>query len=109
MRDNGADSVLIGRITQEHKHLLVETTNGDQREMETNLVVNIRWVDRRGDVIREGRPIKIPADAIDVNAAAHYVSEYGQSTATAQLQAIQRVAEEVVNLMESAVVGEPEA
>ena len=65
VRDNDADSLLIGRITQEHKHLLVETINGDQREMETNLVVNVRWVKRRGEVIREGKPIKIPNDAIE--------------------------------------------
>jgi outer membrane lipopolysaccharide assembly protein LptE/RlpB len=99
--DANADSVLLGSITQEHKHMLVETINGDQREMDLNLVVKVRWVNRRGDVIRQCPPVKVPTDLVDVNASAHFVPEYGQSTATAQLQAIQRLAEEIVNLMEA--------
>ncbi len=43
----------------------------------------------------------MPGDAVDVNAASHQVPEYGQSTATAQLQAIQTLAERIVNLMET--------
>jgi hypothetical protein len=101
VRDGNADSVLIGRITSEHKHLLVENLQGDSREVEYGLVVNVRWIGRRGDVIREGPPLKIPNDSVDVNAASHQVPEYGQSTATAQLQNIQTLAERIVNLMEA--------
>ena len=101
VRDASADSVLIGRITHESKHLLNETREGDSRELELNLVVNVRWVNRRGEVIRECPPLKVPTDAVDVNAASHFVPEYGQSTATAQLQAIQTLAERIVNLMET--------
>ena len=53
VRDANADSVLIGRITNETKHLLIETREGDSREMEIDLVVNVRWVSRHGEVIRE--------------------------------------------------------
>jgi hypothetical protein len=100
VRDANADSVLIGRITNETKHLLNETRQGDSREIETDLVVNVRWISRHGEVIRESPPLKVPNDAVDVNAAAHFVPEYGQSTASAQLQAIQTLAEQIVNLME---------
>ncbi len=101
VRDTSADSVLIGRITGEHKKLLVENLQGDSREVEYDLVVNVRWVGRHGEVIREEKPLKVPGDAIDVNASSHQVPEYGQSTATAQLQAIQTLAERIVNLMQT--------
>jgi hypothetical protein len=101
VRDANADSVLIGRITSETKHLLVETLNGDSREVEIDLVVNVRWVGRRGEVIRQGPPMKMPADAVDVNAASHITPEYGQSMGTAQLQAVQTLAERIVNLMQT--------
>ncbi len=101
VRDANADTVLIGRIANETKRLLNETRQGDSRELELNLVVNVRWVSRHGEVIRECPPLKVPNDAVDVNAASHLVPEYGQSTATAQLQAIQTLAERIVNLMET--------
>ena len=99
--DANADSVLLGRITNNTKHLLLETRKGDPREEEYDLMVSVRWVNRRGDVIRQGPPMKVPSDAVDVNAASHLTPEYGQSTATAQLVAIQQVARRVVDLMEA--------
>ena len=75
--------------------------NGDSRELELDLVVNVRWVTSRGEVICKSPPLKIAADAVNVNAASHLVPEYGQSTATAQMQAIQTLAERIVNLMEA--------
>ena len=101
VRDANADSVLIGRITEEHKHMLVETINGDQREMEMNMVVSVRWVNRRGDLIRTGPPIPVANDAVTINASAHFVPEYGQSNATAEMQEIQRIARKIVDLMEA--------
>ena len=99
--DATADSVLLGRITSNSKHLLLETRRGDPREEEYDLMVSVRWVNRRGDVIRQGPPIRVPSDAVDINAASHLTPEYGQSTATAQLVAIQQVARRVVDLMEA--------
>ncbi len=101
VRDGSADTVLIGRITNEGKHLLNETLNGDSRELELDLVVSVRWTNRRGEVVRDMPSIKVPTDAVDVNAASHFVPEFGQSTATAQMQAIQTLAERIVNLMEA--------
>jgi hypothetical protein len=101
VREGDADSVLLGRITHETKHLLVETLTGDPREEEFNLTVNVRWLNRRGDLIRQGPPLPVPNDAVDITAASHFVPEYGQSTATAQLQAVQQLAQKIVDLMEA--------
>jgi hypothetical protein len=96
-----ADSVLTGIITSETRHLMVETNNGDSRELEGNLTVKVSWTSRRGDALHKPQDIPIPAEAVDVKASSHFVPEYGQSTATAQLQAIQRLAEQIVSLMEA--------
>ena len=101
VRDGNADSVLIGRITNEGKHLLMRPSTAIAANSRLDLVVNVRWTNRRGEVVRDMPPIKVPTDAVDVNASSHFVPEYGQSTATAQLQAIQTLAERIVNLMEA--------
>ena len=104
--DADADSVLLGRITNNTKRLLMETRRGDSREEEYDLVVSVRWVNRRGDVIRQGPPLKVPGEAVDknavdINSASHFTPEYGQSTASAQLTAIQQLARRIVDLMET--------
>ena len=91
----------LGRITNNTKHLLLETPTATRGEEEYDLMVSVRWVNRRGDVIRQGPPLKVPPDAVDVNSAVHFASEYGQSTASAQLVAIQQLARRIVDLMES--------
>ena len=95
-----ADTVLTGKITTETKHLLFETLTGDPREMEVNLAVKVSWVDQRG-----GRGPRDPARArsqaaVDISAASSVVPEVGQSIATSHQRAIQRLAEQIVSLME---------
>jgi hypothetical protein len=98
--DPSADTVLIGRITSDAKHLLIQTRRGDPREMEMDLTVQVTWRTQRGDVVREIRPIPIPAECVGISETAELVPEAGQSTATAQMQAIQRLARRIVDLME---------
>jgi len=99
--DPNADSVLTGRIVGEGKHLLVNSTTGDPREVQVDLRVQVSWVDRRGNVIRQPEPIPLPSEITDVEGTGDIVAEVGQSTATAQQQAIVRVAQQIVGLMES--------
>ena len=95
-----ADTVLTGKITGETKHLLFETLQGDPREMEVNLQVKVSWVDRRGSPVREIPPVPVPSAAVDISAASNVVPEVGQSIATSHQRAIQRLAEQIVSLME---------
>jgi predicted GNAT family acetyltransferase len=95
-----ADTVLTGKITGEAKHLLFENLTGDPREMEVSLVVKVSWVDRRGSPVQEIPLVPVPAAAVDFNAASGVVAEVGQSIATSHQQAIRRLAEQIVSLME---------
>jgi|SRR5208282_3346161 len=95
-----ADTVLTGKITAETKHLLFQTLQGDPREMEVNLQVKVSWVDQRGKAVREIPTVPVPQAAVDIGAASDMVAEVGQSVATAHHRAIQRLAEQIVSLME---------
>ncbi len=95
-----ADTVLTGTITGETKHMLFETLTGDPREEEVSLQVKVSWVDRRGSPIREIPAVPVPNAAVDISATSDVVAEVGQSIATSHKKAIQRLAEQIVSLME---------
>ena len=99
--DPNADTTLTGRIASDSKHLLFQTRNADPREMEVGLQVQVNWIDRRGNMIRQGSAIPVPGQCVSVTGTTEVVPEVGQSIATAQQQAIQRLAQQIVSLMET--------
>ena len=98
---DSADSVLTGRIVGEEKHVLVNTLTGDPREYQVTMRVQVTWVDRRGTMLRKEDCVPLPPEVTDVSASANLVPEVGQSMATQQQEAINRVAQQIVNLMEA--------
>ena len=96
-----ADSVLTGRIVGEHKSVLVPDLSGNAREIQVAMTVQVSWVDRRGRMLREDKTVPLPAELVDVTGTGNVVPEVGQSIATAQQQAICRMAEQIVGLMEN--------
>ncbi|MEN6459188.1 MAG: LptE family protein [Thermoguttaceae bacterium] len=96
-----ADSVLTGRITSERKTVLVPDLSGNAREVQVGMTVQVAWVDRRGRSLRENRDVPMPDELVEVTGGGNLVPEVGQSTATAQQQAITRIAREIVGLMEN--------
>jgi hypothetical protein len=99
--ESKADSVLSGRIVGEHKTVLVPDLSGNARESQVAMTVQVSWVDRRGRMLRETQTIPLPAEMVDVTGTGNVVPEVGQSIATAQQQAICRMAQEIVGLMEN--------
>jgi len=98
--DPGADSVLSGRIVRETKRLLVPTRSDEPRELQTDLQVEIRWVDRRGSAIRSVQAIPLPPQLARVGATGDVIPQTGQSIATGHQTAIQRLAQQIVSMME---------
>jgi hypothetical protein len=94
-----ADSVLSGRLVSETKRLTIESNTDEPRQSEVSLLVEVTWVDRRGDLIAQGA-VPVPAETIDLTDTAYVVPEVGQSVATAHQAAIQGLAEQIVGLME---------
>lgn len=98
--DQNADSVLSGRIVSERKSVLVPSLSGDARELQVGISVEVSWVDRRGRMLRETANVPLPGEIVNITGTGNVVPEVGQSIATAQQQAICRMAEQIVGLME---------
>jgi len=95
-----ADSILTGRIIAENKHVMVENRFGDPRQTEASLQVEVQWIDRHSQTILRNGSIPAAPEMAVVTGTATVSPEVGQSLATAHQQAIQRVAEQIVALME---------
>ena len=96
-----ADSVLTGKITTDTKRVVIEDPYDYPRETQINMSVEVRWVDRRGAVMGQPLSVAVPEELVILSNTGMLVPEYGQSVSTAQLQAIQRLATQIVSLMES--------
>jgi hypothetical protein len=62
--------------------------------------VEVSWCDRKGRMLRDVKAVPLPSEMTSVDGTANVVPEVGQSIATAQQQAICRMAEQIVGLME---------
>jgi len=98
--DPNADSVLSGCIVSERKSVLVPSLSGDAREVQVAINIEVNWVDRRGRMLRETASVPLPGEIVNLTGTGNVVPEVGQSIATAQQQAICRMAEQIVGLME---------
>jgi hypothetical protein len=96
-----ADSVLIGQIAGDAKHLLFSNNYNDPRELQTELQVRVHWEDRHGNTLRNCPPVPVPPEIIAVTGYANMVPEVGQSYATSSQQAIEQIARQIVGLMEA--------
>jgi len=88
-----ADALLTGVIFRDEKDVIVENALDEPRESRIRLGVRVTWAGRQ-------MTLPLPALSSEVNAAEHFVPEVGHSVATAQQEAIQQLAQEIVNLME---------
>lgn len=96
--DPNADSILSGRISQESKRVTIAARTGDPRELQTQISVEVKWLDNRGKMLRNCPDIPLPPALTQANGT--IVPEAGQSLAVAQQEAINRLAEQIVGLME---------
>lgn len=99
--DPAADSVLAGHVIRDTKRQLVAARWGDPRELEVGVKVAVSWTDGHGNQIRPPKVISLPSDMTQVDGTANLVPELGHSLVTAQQQAIDRAAEQIVSLMET--------
>jgi hypothetical protein len=97
--DPAADSVLTARIVADTKRMVVESPTDQSRMVEMNFQVLVTWADRGGAVLASGG-VPMPAASVDVGQAAMLVPEYGRSVASTQQEAIVKMAQQIVGLME---------
>ena len=96
-----ADSVLSGRVVQDSKGVLAFSPFAEPRYLQYNMRVEVTWVDRKGQAVQNTPSVPLPNQIAMVDQQANFAPEIGQSVSTAQQQAIQKLAEQIVSLMES--------
>lgn len=99
---DSADSVLSVRLASDSKRVLAENRFDEPRDIETDFFIQVSWVDRRGDLIMSHDDVPAAPLLLNVGQSANFVPEGGQSLVTAQQEALQRLAEQIVGQMELA-------
>ncbi len=99
-----ADSELSVRLTSETQSVSASNRYDDARQKNVNLVAVAVWRERRnGTVLAQTNPLPISSDdGVAVESQSYLVAETGQSTSTAQQEAIDKLASQIVGLMEIA-------
>ncbi len=100
VKESEADTRLTGRIINLGKTALGQTRNSDARELQVNLQVEVTWVDRRTGKILQQQRVALPPERLQLASQAEFAPEIGQSLATADQTAIDRLARNIVDMME---------
>jgi len=97
-----ADSELSVRLTSETQSVSASNKYDDTRQKNVNLVAVAVWKRRNGNVLAQTNPLTISSDdGVAVESQSYLVAETGQSGATAQQEAIDKLAAQIVGLMET--------
>jgi len=89
-----ADTTLVGRIVSETQNVSITDDYNGQRQKNLRMVVVAEWKDRRGNMLRSLEPI-----AVDIETNSYLVAEMGQSYATASQETIDKMADQIVDMM----------
>jgi hypothetical protein len=100
VKESDADTRLTGRIIDMRKNALGQTRNSDARELQVNLQVEVTWEDIRSGQILAQQRVALPPELLQLAAQAEFAPEVGQSLATADQTAVNRLARNIVDMME---------
>lgn len=96
-----ADSVLSARLISDTRRTLAENAFDDPRVSETELRAEVTWVNRRRMPLVPVQNVAVPPELVLINQTSPLIPEAGQSVATQQQQAIERLAQQIVSTMEA--------
>lgn len=99
-RANGADSILSGRLTNETQSVSINDDYAGTRQKKIELTVYVQWKDRRGLMLRSMSPIAWNDAPVDITTTSDMVAEMGHSYATASQDAIEKMADQIVDMMQ---------
>jgi len=95
-----AETRLTGHLVEIRKDILGESRFDDPRELQLAYVVQVTWEDLRSGQVLSQQRIAISPDAVHLMAHAQFAPEVGQSLATGTQQAVDRLARQIVEMME---------
>ncbi len=96
-----ADSVLSGRLLNETKAIIVEAPTDEPRESQLQFFMEVTWLNRQQAILAQSQKVPIPGSVANLNVTASVVPEVGQSVATGQQDVINRIAYQIVSMMET--------
>lgn len=96
-----ADTILKGRIIEIRKTPLSENRFDDPRELQLMVGAEITWIDRRNGQVLQQKTFPLATELTQQASSVAFAPEVGQSLATAQQEAAQRLAARIVDLMEA--------
>jgi Lipopolysaccharide-assembly len=96
-----ADSILAVKLSGDSRHLLGENSFDDPRLSESAVYTQVSWLNRRRLPMCPPESIALPPELLDIDQTANLVPEAGQSVASSQQQAIERLAQQIVGTMEA--------
>jgi hypothetical protein len=96
-----ADSILSARLISDTRQRLIQNGFSDPRVSQTDLRAEVNWINRRRQPLVPVQMIPIPTELLAINQTTNVIPEAGQSVATSQQQAIQRLAQQIVGTMEA--------
>ena len=99
-RSNSADSVLSGRIARNSQSVSLVDDYAGTRQKKVELLVYVQWKDQRGNSLRAMSPISWNDAPVDITTTSDMVAEMGHSYATASQEAIDKMADQIVDMMQ---------
>jgi hypothetical protein len=96
-----ADSILSARLIRDTRRTLVENAFDDPRVSENEIRAEVSWVNRRRQPMAPMQFVPIPPELVLMSETSNIIPEAGQSVASSQQQAIERLAQQIVATMEA--------
>jgi hypothetical protein len=96
-----ADSILSARLMTDTRRRVIQNGFSDPRVSETELRAEVNWINRRRQPLVPVQMIPVPVDLLAISQTSNLIPEAGQSVATSQQEAIQRLAQQIVGTMEA--------
>jgi hypothetical protein len=96
-----ADSILSARLITDTRKRITQNAFGDPRISQTEIRAEVNWINRRRQPLVAAQMIPVPAELLAFSQSSNLIPEAGQSVATSQQQAIERLAQQIVASMEA--------
>ena len=96
-----ADSVLECRIVEKNQQVSLVDSHNDPRQKTGDVTLEVRWRDRRSQDIRQFNPFVWNEGSTQVTASDAMVAEFGHSLLISEQRQIDRLADQIVGMMES--------
>ena len=101
VRASEADTILTGHIQSLEKRPTNQTRFDDPRELELQFIVEVRWEKAGTGELLKQQSIPVDQSTARILSNTSFTPETGQSLATATQQAVDKLARDIVGLMEA--------